>query len=192
MRRRATSGGSSRPARRVAICDQVSEPKPGQIVQREVTHIVSPGTIADLQMLDAKRNNFLAAIHPRKKWRARLRIHRSHDRRFSPHRTGGRQGTRRRTRPRAARRGARGRGERGALTATRDASSRARATRSSPTRRTTRCANISACSRSMVSAAPKCPPRKVRGGRDLAIPQGTAPLAEATSRGSRCIGIRSS
>jgi DNA mismatch repair protein MutS len=50
--------------RRVAICDQVSEAKPGQIVQREVTHIVSPGTVADLQLLDAKRNNFLAAIHP--------------------------------------------------------------------------------------------------------------------------------
>ena len=52
--------------KRVAICDQVSEPKPGQIVQREVTHIVSPGTISDLQMLDAKRNNYLAAIHPAK------------------------------------------------------------------------------------------------------------------------------
>ncbi len=52
--------------KRVAICDQVSEPKAGQIVQREVTHIVSPGTIADLQMLDAKRNHFLAAIHPGK------------------------------------------------------------------------------------------------------------------------------
>ena len=49
--------------KRVAICDQVSEPQKGQIVQREVTHIVSPGTISDLHMLDAKRNNFLAAIH---------------------------------------------------------------------------------------------------------------------------------
>jgi len=48
--------------KRVAICDQTSEPQPGKIVQREVTHIVSPGTIADLHMLDAKRNNFLAAI----------------------------------------------------------------------------------------------------------------------------------
>ncbi len=48
--------------KRVAICDQVSEPQKGQIVQREVTHIVSPGTIADIQMLDAKRNNYLAAI----------------------------------------------------------------------------------------------------------------------------------
>ncbi|MEP6672070.1 MAG: DNA mismatch repair protein MutS [Chthoniobacter sp.] len=49
--------------RRVAICDQVGEPQKGQIVQREVTHIVSPGTISDLHMLDAKRNNFLAAIY---------------------------------------------------------------------------------------------------------------------------------
>jgi DNA mismatch repair protein MutS len=48
--------------RRVAVCDQVSEPVPGKIVEREVTHIVSPGSISDLQMLDAKRNNFLAAI----------------------------------------------------------------------------------------------------------------------------------
>ncbi|MGV3532535.1 MAG: DNA mismatch repair protein MutS, partial [Chthoniobacteraceae bacterium] len=39
--------------RRVAICDQVSEPQPGKIVQREITHIVSPGTISGLQMLDA-------------------------------------------------------------------------------------------------------------------------------------------
>ena len=53
--------------RRVAICDQVSEPVKGQIVQREITQIVSPGTVADLQMLDAKRNNFLAAIRPREK-----------------------------------------------------------------------------------------------------------------------------
>jgi DNA mismatch repair protein MutS len=53
--------------KRVAICDQVGEPQKGQIVQREVTHIVSPGTIADIQMLDAKRNNYLAAICPRAK-----------------------------------------------------------------------------------------------------------------------------
>ncbi|HYR58551.1 MAG TPA: DNA mismatch repair protein MutS [Chthoniobacteraceae bacterium] len=48
--------------KRVAICDQIGEPQKGQIVQREVTQIVSPGTVADIQMLDAKRNNFLAAI----------------------------------------------------------------------------------------------------------------------------------
>ncbi len=49
--------------RRVAICDQVGEPQKGQIVHREISHIVSPGTVADLHMLDAKRNNFLASIH---------------------------------------------------------------------------------------------------------------------------------
>jgi DNA mismatch repair protein MutS len=53
--------------KRVAICDQISEPQPGKIVQREITHIVSPGTVSDLQMLDAKRNNFLAAICAREK-----------------------------------------------------------------------------------------------------------------------------
>jgi len=50
--------------KRIAVCDQVGEAKAGQIVQREVSHIVSPGTVADLHMLDAKRNNFLAAIQP--------------------------------------------------------------------------------------------------------------------------------
>ena len=49
--------------KRVAICDQVSEPQPGKIVQREVTQIISPGTVSDVQMLDAGRNNFMACIH---------------------------------------------------------------------------------------------------------------------------------
>ncbi len=49
---------------RVAVCDQVSEPQPGKIVKREITQVISPGTVADLQMLDAARNNFLAAVHP--------------------------------------------------------------------------------------------------------------------------------
>jgi DNA mismatch repair protein MutS len=49
---------------RVAVCDQVSEPQPGKIVRREVTQVISPGTVSDLQMLDAARNNFLAAVHP--------------------------------------------------------------------------------------------------------------------------------
>lgn len=53
--------------RRVAICDQIGEPQKGQIVQREVTQIISPGTVADMQLLDDKRNNFLAAIRARDK-----------------------------------------------------------------------------------------------------------------------------
>ena len=49
---------------RVAVCDQVSEPQAGKIVQREITQVISPGTISDLLLLDAGRNNYLAAIHP--------------------------------------------------------------------------------------------------------------------------------
>jgi DNA mismatch repair protein MutS len=48
--------------KRAAICDQVGEVIPGRIVQREVTQIISPGTISDLNLLEAKRNNYLAAI----------------------------------------------------------------------------------------------------------------------------------
>ena len=48
---------------RVAICDQVSEPQPGKIVERKVSQIVSPGTVSDLNLLESKQNNFLAAIN---------------------------------------------------------------------------------------------------------------------------------
>src|SRR5213079_1990349 len=51
--------------RKVAICDQVEEARPGQLVKREVTQIVSPGTHFDERMLTAERNNFLAAVYPR-------------------------------------------------------------------------------------------------------------------------------
>jgi DNA mismatch repair protein MutS len=48
--------------RKVAICDQTEEAKPGKLVQREVTAILSPGTHFDERLLSAERNNFLAAI----------------------------------------------------------------------------------------------------------------------------------
>jgi DNA mismatch repair protein MutS len=49
--------------RKVAICDQVEEARPGQLVKREVTQILSPGTHFDERMLQAERNNFLAAVY---------------------------------------------------------------------------------------------------------------------------------
>lgn len=52
--------------RKVAICDQMEEPKPGQLVKREVTQILSPGTHFDERVLRAERNNFLASIYPYK------------------------------------------------------------------------------------------------------------------------------
>jgi DNA mismatch repair protein MutS len=49
--------------RRVAVCDQMSEPQPGRkIVDREVTQIISAGTVSELSWLDAKRANYLGAI----------------------------------------------------------------------------------------------------------------------------------
>jgi DNA mismatch repair protein MutS len=50
--------------RRVAICDQMETPKPGQIVNREVTQILTPGSILEAGQLEPKQNNFLAAIAP--------------------------------------------------------------------------------------------------------------------------------
>src|SRR5882762_4613365 len=49
--------------RRVAICDQTSQPQPGKIVSRDITQIVSAGTVSDLDLLEAKRANYLGAVH---------------------------------------------------------------------------------------------------------------------------------
>jgi DNA mismatch repair protein MutS len=48
--------------RKVAVCDQIEEARPGQLVKREVTQILSPGTHFDERMLKAERNNFLGAV----------------------------------------------------------------------------------------------------------------------------------
>src|ERR1051326_1091865 len=50
--------------RKVAICDQMEDARPGQLVKREVTQILSPGTHFDERMLSAERNNYLASICP--------------------------------------------------------------------------------------------------------------------------------
>jgi len=49
--------------RRVAICDQTSEPQPGKIVSRDITQIVSAGTVSDLDLLEAKRANYVGAVY---------------------------------------------------------------------------------------------------------------------------------
>jgi DNA mismatch repair protein MutS len=49
--------------RRVAICDQTSEPQPGRIVSRDITQIISAGTVSDLDLLEAKRANYLGAVY---------------------------------------------------------------------------------------------------------------------------------
>lgn len=52
--------------KRVAICDQISEPQPGKIVEREVTQIVTAGTIDDLNLLEGSMPNYLAAVNAEK------------------------------------------------------------------------------------------------------------------------------
>ncbi|MGB4314681.1 MAG: DNA mismatch repair protein MutS, partial [bacterium] len=48
---------------KVAICEQVEDPKTSTgLVKREVTRIVTPGTFLDPQVLEAKKNNYLAAV----------------------------------------------------------------------------------------------------------------------------------
>src|SRR5579864_5609824 len=53
-----------RAGRKVAICDQIEDARPGQLTKREVTQILSPGTHFDERMLVAEWNNFLAAVYP--------------------------------------------------------------------------------------------------------------------------------
>jgi DNA mismatch repair protein MutS len=49
---------------KVAICEQVEDPKKAKtIVKREVTDIVTAGTILSGNLLDSKQNNFLSAVY---------------------------------------------------------------------------------------------------------------------------------
>jgi len=48
---------------KVAIADQLEEPKPGQLVKRDVTKIVTAGTVIDENTLEISANNYLASIY---------------------------------------------------------------------------------------------------------------------------------
>ena len=48
---------------KIAICDQMELPGPGKkIVRREVVRVITPGTATDGAVLEARENNFLAAV----------------------------------------------------------------------------------------------------------------------------------
>ncbi len=50
---------------RAAVCEQVEDPKLAKgLVRREVTRIVTPGTVTDDALLDPRESNFLAAVAP--------------------------------------------------------------------------------------------------------------------------------
>jgi DNA mismatch repair protein MutS len=53
-----------RAGKKVALCDQMEDPATAKgIVKREVTGIVTPGTVLTDSMLDAARPNYLAGLH---------------------------------------------------------------------------------------------------------------------------------
>ena len=50
---------------RVSVCEQVEDPKLAKgMVKREVSRVVTPGTLTDDALLDPRENNFLAAVVP--------------------------------------------------------------------------------------------------------------------------------
>src|SRR3954464_10226286 len=50
---------------RVAICDQVEDPRKAKgVVKREVVRVVSPGTLTDAGYLDAREPAFIMAVTP--------------------------------------------------------------------------------------------------------------------------------
>ena len=51
-----------RGGKRVAIAEQTTIPQPGKLVEREISQIISAGTVDDLNLLDADRANYLAAV----------------------------------------------------------------------------------------------------------------------------------
>lgn len=52
--------------RRVAICDQVSDPNLPGIVKREVVRVITPGTTLDDSVVDSSQNNFLVGLYKQK------------------------------------------------------------------------------------------------------------------------------
>ncbi|WP_417915702.1 DNA mismatch repair protein MutS [Candidatus Electronema sp. JM] len=60
---------------RVAICEQVEDPKQAKgIVRREVVRVVSPGVTTDEQLLDAKSNTFVCALAAARKGQKLLAV----------------------------------------------------------------------------------------------------------------------
>ncbi|QQR49281.1 DNA mismatch repair protein MutS [bacterium] len=49
---------------KVAICDQLTKPQPGTVVQRGITNVLTPGTLTDAAMLDEKSASYLMSFFP--------------------------------------------------------------------------------------------------------------------------------
>jgi len=49
---------------KVAVCDQLEAPKPGSVVERGITQVMTPGTLTDTQLLDEKSALYLFSFYP--------------------------------------------------------------------------------------------------------------------------------
>jgi DNA mismatch repair protein MutS len=51
---------------KVAICEQLEDPQTAKgLVKRDVVRVITPGVVLDTEMLEAKSNNYLMAVHVR-------------------------------------------------------------------------------------------------------------------------------
>lgn len=49
---------------RVALCEQLEPARPGRVVERGVTRVLTPGTLTDLKMLSDKKASYCATLFP--------------------------------------------------------------------------------------------------------------------------------
>lgn len=49
---------------KVALCDQLEDPKPGTIVKRGVKQVLTPGTLTDSKLLDERSASYLFSMYP--------------------------------------------------------------------------------------------------------------------------------
>lgn len=54
--------------KKVAICEQMSDPKLPGIVQREVIRVVTPGTTLDQNLIEQRANNYIVCIYPKENY----------------------------------------------------------------------------------------------------------------------------
>ena len=48
---------------KVAICEQLTDPVPGKIVDRDVVRVITPGTVMENSLLNEKQNNYIACVY---------------------------------------------------------------------------------------------------------------------------------
>src|SRR5207248_8078806 len=47
---------------KVAVCDQIGEATGGKMIERQVTRVLTPGTLVEENLLDGRSNNYLVAL----------------------------------------------------------------------------------------------------------------------------------